>query len=388
MRKNGKIKHKMHIFLCKLTHIRRMVVKNKMKYEKQYRVYNIGTLTCIGIILFIFASITVYVDPVFHYHAPLQGWGYELFDERYQNDGIVRHFDYDTIITGTSMTENFKTSLCDELFNTHAIKVPFSGAPYKEINENLERAFEANRNISMVIRCLDYNSLQYEAKDDVWHGVVEDGYVFPSYLTDNCITNDVSYFWNKSIFLNYTMRTIQYKNNEMTSFDEYCQWKDAEYGANVIREKYNRREKIEWHNTMQKNDKERIQELIEQNVLALCRQNPDTEFYLFFPPYSICYWDDKYRLGDVDLIIDEENYATELLLECSNIRLFSFNENFDVISNLDNYTDMLHYGSWINDDMLQWMHDGKYEITKDNYEQHIENIREFYNNYDYDSIYE
>lgn len=359
-----------------------------MSKFRKLKAYNLFTLMGIGFILSFFALITVYVDPVFHYHAPLQGWGYELFDERYQNDGIVRHFEYNAIITGTSMTENFRTSQCDMLFNTKTIKVPFAGASYKEINDNLNRAFEVNESIKVIIRCLDYVSLQYDSKDDIEHSDLNDGYVVPSYLMDNSLINDVNYFWNKTIFFNYTMRAILRRNDKETSFDNYSRWVDKKYGKEEVFKKYVPREKIEWHSTMQEYDKKRIQGLIEKNVLMLCRQNPDTEFYLFFPPYSICYWDDKYRLGDVDLIIDEEKYATELLLECSNVRLFSFNENFDIVCNLDNYTDMLHYGSWINDDMLQWMHDGKYEITKDNYEQHIENIREFYNNYDYDSIYE
>jgi hypothetical protein len=58
-------------------------------------------------------------------------------DERYLNDGIVKHFDYDSIITGTSMTQNFRASEFDELFKAHCVKVPLSGASYREINELL-----------------------------------------------------------------------------------------------------------------------------------------------------------------------------------------------------------------------------------------------------------
>ena len=54
--------------------------------------------------------LTVIVDPFFHYHKPLASIQYQITNERYQNDGIIKHFDYDAIITGTSMTENFKTS--------------------------------------------------------------------------------------------------------------------------------------------------------------------------------------------------------------------------------------------------------------------------------------
>lgn len=51
---------------------------------------------------------------IYHYHAPLEDFAYLLDrnNERYQNYGILSHFSYDTIITGTSLTENFKSSEC------------------------------------------------------------------------------------------------------------------------------------------------------------------------------------------------------------------------------------------------------------------------------------
>ena len=77
-----------------------------------------------GILLFLagFAGITIFVDPLFHYHAPSKGLQYPLYDDVYMDDGIVRNFDYDSIIIGSSMAANFKASLFDELFGTHTIK--------------------------------------------------------------------------------------------------------------------------------------------------------------------------------------------------------------------------------------------------------------------------
>ena len=37
--------------------------------------------------------------------------------------------------------------------------------------------------------------------------------------------------------------------------------------------------------------------------------------------------------------------------------------------------------------ILQWMSEGKYELTEENYKDYISNITEFYCNYDYDSIF-
>ena len=97
-------------------------------------------------------AVTIIIDPYFHYHAPLNTLQYPIYDERYQNDGIVKNFNYDAIITGTSTTENFKTSEFDELFNMNSVKVPFSGATYREIGDNLKRAIDANPNIKCVLR--------------------------------------------------------------------------------------------------------------------------------------------------------------------------------------------------------------------------------------------
>ena len=38
-------------------------------------------------------TFTAVIDPVFHYHKPLSGLSYYLWDERYQNDGIVKQFE-------------------------------------------------------------------------------------------------------------------------------------------------------------------------------------------------------------------------------------------------------------------------------------------------------
>ena len=56
------------------------------------------------------------VDPFIHYHKPYTDkYFYMLDNERSQNDGITKHFDYDAMITGTSMTENFKTTDMDDV---------------------------------------------------------------------------------------------------------------------------------------------------------------------------------------------------------------------------------------------------------------------------------
>lgn len=131
-----------------------------------------------------------------------------------------------------------------------------------------------------------------------------------------------------------------------------------------------------------------VTENIRQNVTALADEHPETTFYIFFPPYSICYWDMTNNDGTLNKIISAERLAIKELLKCPNIKLYSFCNNFELVCNLDNYKDYVHYGEWINSQILEWIHEGEYLLTEDNYIEYIKTKRKFYNSYDYHSLHE
>ena len=325
-------------------------------------------------------SINGIVDPYFHYHKPLAGLEYAIYDERYQNDGIVKHFDYDAILTGTSMTENFKTSEFDALFQTESIKVPFSGATYKEINENLERATKANPEIRYIVRGLDYNSFSADAQEMRYES-------YPDYLYDDNIFNDVEYLFNKTVLFDVTLQYVILHTRDggvTTSFDAYKNWnKTVTFGRAAVLSQYNRPEKEEPVEYTPLNP-----ENIEQNVLALAEANPQIEFYLFFTPYSIVFFDSLSQRGILDNYLLQEKEAIELMLPYENIHLFSFFDDFELITGLDHYKDTIHYSEDINSYILQCMADGEHELTAENYEEFCENVWDFYTTYDYDELFE
>ena len=73
-----------------------------MKEKKDWTKFLIQEITVTVILMIAVAAVVVFVDPFFHYHAPVEGISYILDNERYQNDGIVRNYEYDCLITGTS----------------------------------------------------------------------------------------------------------------------------------------------------------------------------------------------------------------------------------------------------------------------------------------------
>ena len=335
-------------------------------------------LLAVCLLLLVFAgALTAIVDPYFHYHKPLAGLAYPLDNERYQNDGIVKHFDYDALITGTSMTENFRASELDELFGVNTVKVSLAGASYKEVNGLVETALEANPDIRMVVRSVDGLWL---AQDKDYMAYVG----FPTYLYDDNIINDVNYVLNRSI-LNDTVRVIKNTlgGGETTSFDDYENWQDRlQFGEEAIG--YVPEKKLEGSVPISQENYEAIEANLSQNFIALAKSYPDTQFYLFFPPYSICWWDAQYRKGALEWQLLAEKYAIELLLECENVHLFSFSTEFEMICDLDNYADDSHYSEEINSRILEWMRDGTHELTRENYMDYWEEEYDFYMNYDYE----
>ena len=323
------------------------------------------------------------VDPYMHFHKPdTKKYTYTLFNQRSQNDGLTKYLDYDALITGTSMTENFKTSEMNDIFKCNSIKVPYSGGTYKEINDNLKIAVDNNPNLEIVVRGLDMQKF-LDDKDLMR----EDLGKYPTYLYDKNPFNDVQYIWNRDVI----NRVYFSSNNEstagITSFDEYSRWQlNYIFGINTVCPDGIQEPKKNKFVHLTNEEKKVIKENISQNVTSLAKENPNISFYYFFPPYSILYWHDLISDGTIYKQLEAEKYVIKLILECDNIKLFSFNNRMDITTDLNNYKDNLHYGEWVNSLILCWMHDGKYQITNSNYKKYLDEERNNYINFDYSSL--
>lgn len=352
------------------------------------RYWLVGWSVLVVVILNITGYFVYTVDPYFHYHKPnTNKYFYKLDNQRSQNDGIIKHFDYDALITGTSMTENFKTSELDRIFNVNSIKVSFSGGSYKEINDNIRRAFDSNPSLKFVIRCLDYNKL-FDDKDTMRMDLGK----YPTYLYDSNPFNDVFYLFNKDVLFGRIYKMMSETKNKgfkpgITSFDDYSRWQDKyTFGADSVLTDgldYNPSNSIT-HIT--DSERKTIYENITQNVTDLADKHPEATFYYFYSPYSVAWWLEKINDGEIYKFLEAEEYATSLILKHENIKLFSFNNCTDITTDLNNYKDVTHYGEWINSFILQSMRDGKYILTKDNYEEYILKEREFYTTFDYNLL--
>lgn len=333
-------------------------------------------LLCVILLVYIF-------DPYIHYHKPFPFVKYRLYYERYINDGISRNFEFDTMITGTSMAQNYKTSELDALFGVQSVKETFSGAGFKEISDNIDRALRRNKALNTVIWSLDYNAIIRD-KDWAWYG----GEGIPDYLYDDSIWNDYQYVFNKDVLFHGVMNNMlmTLMNQPSTTMDEYSSW-EKPLGLKYILGSYNRNNVADYlpeHVTDE--EYEMIVGNITQNIVALANKYPDKEFIIFYTPYSICYWDSLLQEKTMERQFETEQITTELLLQCPNVKLYNFFDHTDVVCNLDNYRDKEHYGAHINSQILQWLLEDE-PLTEENYLDRLEEEKEFFRNYDYDAIY-
>lgn len=341
-------------------------------------------LTCIGIFVY-------YMDPYIHYHKPhTDKYFYTLDNQRSMNDGITRLFDYDSVMTGTSMTENFRTTEMQEYLGVDAIKIPYSGGSLKEVNDNIRVALESNPDITSIYRALDFGQLMFD-KDRMRTDLGE----FPTYLYDDNPFNDVSYFFNKDVIFSRSYQMIKESKESdfvpgITSFDDYSSWRGDKrtYGAKEVIGDTEISNDFPEAEHMSEEEKQTVYDNIMQNVISVTKDYPDVQFVFFIPPYSIMQWYEYMTEGSALKRIEAEQYVIEMLFECDNVKVFSFDMCTDIITDLSNYYDIKHYSDWVNTYILECLSSDEHRLTQNNYLQYIDDEKAFYTSFDYESLLE
>ena len=346
---------------------------------KKWVVCSVGIL----FLLIIFMALLTYIiDPYFHYHEPFSWVRYRLYEQRYINDGISRHFEYDAVITGNSLSENTKTSEFDELFACKSIKLPYSGAGFKELWGNLDRTLSYNPSVRQVLVIMDYDDI---ARDKDYTRYTE----YPDYLYDDSIWNDGSYLWNKNVLYHGTLYNVLMTAADIpsTTFDEYSAW-ESQTGADVVLPKIGHIRQPEEISVLEYGEEQErmVADNLNANIIPVIKKYPQIRFYLVYSPPSIAKWCGYYNNGEIPCRIESGKTAAEILLQEENVQLYSFLDEFDMVCDLDNYRDTIHFKSEINSYFLECIANGRKRLTSENYGEHMDLIKKFYTEYDYLSL--
>lgn len=343
--------------------------------------------TVLAVLCLLTALLVYSVDPFFHYHAPRADLYYPFTNERYDSDGILWHFDYDAVITGTSMTECFRPSQLDALFNTRSVKVPSYGASYHEISQRLRRGFRTH-GIRMVVWGLDQDKM---IRDPEW--MRDDLGDYPYYLYDDNPFNDVKYLLNKEVLFEKVIPILENKRDGAAGghdgFDDYVNWSEhVAYGPDEALEDFEDFTPADAADlkALTPEEEQMVRGNVDENVASLAAAHPDTLFCLFLTPYSVVYWGQESHDGTLDRQLAAERILLEELMPYANVLVLSYNNCPEVIENLDNYRDALHYGGWINDRILEDFATQSWCIRPENLNEYLEEESHYLHSFDYTQL--
>ena len=278
--------------------------------------------------------------------------------QNYSNAGIAKSYEYDSVIIGSSMTENFTPSQLDQELGGHFIKLPINGGSPFNHKQMMDLAF-GTHDIQQIFYGIDIESLTYFYKTPKCE--------MPEYLYDDDIFNDTAYWFNKSVLLKYipeclktlgksepALRDTMYSWGDLYEYGQDAALRDIVITANVVQQ---------WDTGASATLSQQSLLNVQHNYLPYIQQHPDTEFIFFFPPYSLAYWYSFYQSGTFDYHLAQKEALVNVLLQYENVRIYDFQARTDWILNLDNYIDASHYGPWINDAMVEHVARDEHRVT-------------------------
>ena len=257
------------------------------------------------VLLALVVGFVIVFDPFYQYHKPLPGLKAVLTDKEYQCVGTLRNFDYNALIVGSSVCENYDNSWFNNAFSCQTIKAIRSYGATADLCYWLDIAYE-NHNLDYVFYNIDPSSLSASTEPDMATGL-------------------------------YT-RLPSVKTMQPETANE---------------------------------------DTLAGNIALLTAQveaHPETTFKFFFSPYSMLWWDNAYRSGELDAVIYNEKQAISALLAYDNVEIYYYQDDEPVITNLGNYMDMIHFSKDINYYVYDKLAKGEEQLTLDNYEERLDGM--------------
>ena len=328
-------------------------------------------------------ALVIWVDPFFQYHKPLAWFPYLVDNQVNQNPGLAKHMDYDGILIGSSMTASFNTDWFEELMGMKTQKLSYNGSYPKDLSNIMQLVFDAKGDqVKAVYMAVDQSTFSADPE--------ETKFPVTDYLYDDNVFNDVPYLLNKDVLLDYILRPLADRKDASDWAELYKPWWTDEYynKANVLMYYEAAEEKREEEALAADYFKDAVEENLQKNILPYIEAHPETEFYIFYPPYSILFWNDVTREKELEAVIGRLEYMTERLLNYENVHVFNFLGKEDIICNLNNYADYMHYHKNVCRYITECFATGENELHPENYGQAFDEIRTLAMSYNYPAIWD
>ena len=293
---------------------------------------------------------------------------------RVYNSVLINNFDFDSIILGSSMSQGSKCSVFDSAFGGKSMKLACSAINFAEIEFFVDRAAGKKRIRRVIFDAPVMFFSRRQSTEDIPAEYYQDNIKFVLYkksFSINALTESLS-----------EAKNLIRKKTRHVSRDELYDWNigrkcGEKYFAQALL--YGEETQFGFGEELFRKSKTAL----EQHLIPMFERHPDTEFILFFPPFSMMY----YRSFDHRAYIKLKGEIAERLLAVKNVKLYDFETAFHIMEDFENYRDTNHYSGRINSWMMQQMAQGNYLLNKENKQQSLDKLRKRFETYDFAGEY-
>lgn len=314
------------------------------------------------------AAVNIIYDPYFLYRKPAEPIGF-LPKDRFQNAGIINSYladpqeQYDTIIVGTSMSQNFPADTFKNEHGKGALRLTLAGGRARETAATISHAIATGRVKHVIWEINEGYSRQAPSE-------LHPQAPLPLNLYNKHAWDDWAYIFNNDIF-EASLKLAANKTKKRAPLETLYSWTSEEefeaYGSekniNVLKEKIRG---VKPEDRITATAPPELADMtftnISENILPVIEANPDIRFSLYFPPIPYSTYAINGNKGFwTEMLL--RRFVLESVKDLKNVTIYAFDFEDGIGNNIKTYKDPTHYSPAINALMARRMEAGKNIVT-------------------------
>lgn len=343
-------------------------IENKNSFKKFLSVFAIASI----VMLLGVGCLTYIVDPFFQFRVNKDGRYF--LSPWLQNGGLARNYDYNTVVLGSSMVQNYDISILKK--NNPSVK-PVKLSSGGMNNEEMKYLYSLVKKDSVKSFIINFDIPQFNL------GFEEVRY--PRFLYENKPINKLQYLYGyeacirflpidlilplylkskEQIPVEYVMKTEidQIGNNSYLNYYDAEHVKDLYLSGQTV--------SIQRLDGMKERMHSKLASLLENMAID---DHKDIQYTIVLSPYSALYWYHTKESGYYDQFIDFIYHLQQSLKAYNNARLMFF-FNMNEITDLNNYSDVTHFSPALTDKVLENIYNPEYELNSSNINNKIHQL--------------
>jgi hypothetical protein len=324
------------------------------------------------------AAFNFVVDPLQLFRPATFYKPFYASDTRMQDAGLIRSQEFDTVLMGTSLAAHYRQSEIDTALGVKSLKLAMSGST--SVEQSFVLASALQRHPKNVI---------WETDDWIFREspAIDEDQFLPADLYRLNIKGIAGYLFSLGtareaffIVLRFlkpmkevlhalaAAQYLKFNNDQVNEINTLPPYLDLStiYNSEKARASFAHYAKFPAE-IMASYDYDTIVRNFERDAITLVRDNPNTNFRIFFPPYSILQF---VAMRDFDpkalqTFYRVNAYILERLVQYANVKVYDFRDADEITHDLNNYLDVMHHSPVVDRKILSLLSAESHLVSRD-----------------------